>query len=152
MQDFTSNADLFIVLNFLILSSFVSSALFSSENEKSESEERFKPARFKRCFPTSVSSPDCIPALSRKIQKHVLDSVAVQLDRKEGQKNELVATGAQLKRTKSGNTLLSSSGTNKYIMFLLVIATGRRLLHCSMDNFSKVNETRIKVLSSPPRG
>ena len=58
------------------LYSFVSSALFSSENEKSESEERFKP-RFKRCFPTSVSSPDCIPALGRKIQKHVLDSVAV---------------------------------------------------------------------------
>ena len=33
-------------------------------------------ARFKRCFPTSVSSPDWIP-LGRKIQKHVLNSVAV---------------------------------------------------------------------------
>ena len=36
-------------------------------------------------------------------------------------------------------------------MFLLVIATGSRssaLLHCSTDDFSKVNETRIKVLSS----
>ena len=32
-------------------------------------------------------------------------------------------------------------------MFLLVIATGGSL-HCSMDNFSKVNERRIKVLSS----
>ena len=57
------------------LYSFVSSALFSSENEKSESEERFKPAWFKRYFPTSVSSPDCIPALGRKIQKHVLVAV-----------------------------------------------------------------------------
>ena len=36
------------------------------------------------------------------------------------------------------------------IMFLLVIATGSTLLHCSMDDFSKVNETRIKVLSSYP--
>ena len=58
------------------LYSFVSSALFSSENEKSESDERDSRARFKRCFPTSVSSPDWIP-LGRKIQKHVLDSVAV---------------------------------------------------------------------------
>ena len=33
-------------------------------------------------------------------------------------------------------------------MFLLVIATGVGLLHCSMDDFSKVNETRIKVVSS----
>ena len=58
------------------LYSFVSSALFSSENEKSESDERDSIARFKRCFPTSVSSPDWIP-LGKKIQKHVLDSVAV---------------------------------------------------------------------------
>ena len=36
-------------------------------------------------------------------------------------------------------------------MFLLVIATGGSL-HCSMDDFSKVNETRIKVLSSHPSG
>ena len=70
--------------------------------------------------------------------------------RKEGQEKELVATGVQLKKTKSGKTLFSSSGTDKYIMFLLVIATGSCLLHCSMDDFSKVNETRIKVLSSPP--
>ena len=52
------------------LNSFVSSALFSSENEKSES------AWFKRCFPMLVSLLDWIP-LGRKIQKHVLDSVAV---------------------------------------------------------------------------
>ena len=50
---------------------FVSSTLFSSENRESESEEWFK-----RCFPTSVSSPGWI-LLGRKIQKHVLDSVAV---------------------------------------------------------------------------
>ena len=40
-------------------------------------------------------------------------------------------------------------------MFLLVIAMRSRsstLLHCSMDEFSKVNETRIKVLSSHPSG
>ena len=35
-------------------------------------------------------------------------------------------------------------------MFLLVIATGSSLLHCSMEDFSKVNETIIKVLSSYP--
>ena len=54
-----------------LLYSFVSSALFSSENRESESEEWFK-----RCLPTSVSSSDWI-LLGRKIQKHVLDSVAV---------------------------------------------------------------------------
>ena len=37
--------------------------------------------------PTSVSSPDWIP-LGRKIQKHVHDSVAVKLDRQEGQEKE----------------------------------------------------------------
>ena len=37
-------------------------------------------------------------------------------------------------------------------MFLLVIATGSSLLFCRMDDFSKVNETRIKVLSFHPRG
>ena len=37
-----------------------------------------------------------------------------------------------------------------YKVFLLVIATGRSLLHCSMDDVSKVNKTRIKVLSSHP--
>ena len=42
--------------------------------------------------------------------------------------------------------------TDKYMMFLLVIAMGSSLLHCSMDDFSKVNETRIKVLSSHPSG
>ena len=74
------------------------------------------------------------------------------LDCKEGQEKELVATGVQLKRTKSRKTLFSSSGTDKYTMFLLVIARGSSLLHCSMDDFSKVNETRIKVLSSHPSG
>ena len=42
--------------------------------------------------------------------------------------------------------------TDKYIMFLLVIATGSSLLHVSMDDFSKVNETKIKVVSSYPSG
>ena len=42
--------------------------------------------------------------------------------------------------------------TDKYMMFLLVIAMGSSLLHCSMDAFSKVNETRIKVVSSYPSG
>ena len=40
--------------------------------------------------------------------------------------------------------------TDKYMMFLLVISMGSSLLHCSMDDFSKVNETRIKVVSSYP--
>ena len=41
--------------------------------------------------------------------------------------------------------------TDKYtMMFFLVIAMGSSLLHCSMNDFSKVNETRIKVLSSYP--
>ena len=42
--------------------------------------------------------------------------------------------------------------TDKYMMFLLVIAMGSSLLHCSMHNFSKVNETKIKVVSSYPSG
>ena len=42
--------------------------------------------------------------------------------------------------------------TDKYMMFLLVIAMGSSLLHCSMDDFSKVNETRIKVVSCYPSG
>ena len=42
--------------------------------------------------------------------------------------------------------------TDKYMMFLLVIAMGSSLLHCSMDDFSKVNEMRIKVVSSYPSG
>ena len=37
-------------------------------------------------------------------------------------------------------------------MFLLVITMGSSLLHCSMDDFSKVNETRIKLVSSYPSG
>ena len=41
---------------------------------------------------------------------------------------------------------------DKYMMFLLVIAMGSSLLHCSMDDFSKVNETRIKVVISYPSG
>ena len=41
--------------------------------------------------------------------------------------------------------------TDKYMMFLLVIAMGSSL-HCSMDDFPKVNETRIKVVSSYPSG
>ena len=36
--------------------------------------------------------------------------------------------------------------TDKYMMFLLVIAMGSSLLHCGMDDFSKVNGTRIKVV------
>ena len=42
--------------------------------------------------------------------------------------------------------------TDKYMMFLLVIAMGSSLLHCSMHDFSKANETRIKVVSSYPSG
>ena len=38
------------------------------------------------------------------------------------------------------------------MMFLLVIAMGSSLLHCSMDDFSKVNETRITVVGSYPSG
>ena len=38
------------------------------------------------------------------------------------------------------------------MMFLLVIAIGSSLLHCSTDDFSKVNETRIKLVSSYPSG
>ena len=41
--------------------------------------------------------------------------------------------------------------TDKY-MFLLVIAMGSSLLHCSKDDFSKLNETRIKLVSSYPSG
>ena len=41
--------------------------------------------------------------------------------------------------------------TDKYMMFLL-IAMGSGLLHCSMDDFSKVNETRTIVVSSYPSG
>ena len=37
---------------------------------------------------------------------------------------------------------------DKYMMFLLVIVMGSSLLHCSRDDFSKVNETRIKLVSS----
>ena len=42
--------------------------------------------------------------------------------------------------------------TDKYMMFLLVIAMGSSLLRCSMDDLSKVNETRIKLVSSYPSG
>ena len=38
------------------------------------------------------------------------------------------------------------------MMFLLVIVMGSSLLRCSMDDLSKVNETRIKVVSSYPSG
>ena len=41
---------------------------------------------------------------------------------------------------------------DKHMMFLLVIAMGSSLLHWSMDDFSKVNETRIKLVSSYPSG
>ena len=41
---------------------------------------------------------------------------------------------------------------DKYMMFLFVIAMGSSLLRCSMDDLSKVNETRIKVVSSYPSG
>ena len=40
--------------------------------------------------------------------------------------------------------------TDKYMMFLLVITMGSSLLCCSMDDLSKVNETRTKVVSSYP--
>ena len=38
------------------------------------------------------------------------------------------------------------------MMFLLVIVMGSSLLHCSTDDFSKVNETRIKLVTSYPSG
>ena len=40
----------------------------------------------------------------------------------------------------------------RYMMFLLVIAMGSSLLYCSKDDFSKVTETRIKLVSSYPSG
>ena len=33
-----------------------------------------------------------------------------------------------------------------------MIVMGSSLLHCSMDDFSNVNETRIKIVSSYPSG
>ena len=71
------------------LFSFVLSALINSDNENSDSSEE----RFKRCLPTSVSSPDRSP-LSRKIQKEVHGRVADQeiaVDRRE--ENKLGALG-----------------------------------------------------------
>ena len=41
---------------------------------------------------------------------------------------------------------------DKYMMFFSVIAMGSSLLHWSTDDFSKVNETRIKLVSSYPSG
>ena len=41
---------------------------------------------------------------------------------------------------------------DKYMMFFLVIAMGISLLHWSTDDFSKVNETRIKLVSPYPSG
>ena len=38
------------------------------------------------------------------------------------------------------------------MMFLLVIVMASSLLHCSRDDFSKVNKTRIKLVSSYPNG
>ena len=38
------------------------------------------------------------------------------------------------------------------MMFLLVIVMGSSLLHCSTDDFSKVNERRIKLVTSYPSG
>ena len=79
--------------------------------------------------------------MGRKIQKHVHDSVAdeeVAVDRQEEQR----ATAVKRKRTESRNTLLSSSGTDKYIT--MVIATGSSESR-NVNDFSNVNETRIKV-------
>ena len=42
--------------------------------------------------------------------------------------------------------------TDKYMMFLLVIAMESSLLLCSVDDFSQGNETRIKVVSSYQSG
>ena len=42
--------------------------------------------------------------------------------------------------------------TNKYMMFLLMVAMGSSLLPCSSNEFSKVNEKRIKLVSSYPSG
>ena len=75
----------------------------------------------------------------------------MQLDRKEGQKKELVATVVQLKRTKSRKTLFSSSGKEKHIMFFLVIATGSRsstLQYGRLFKWSKRNENQSIKFSS----
>ena len=42
--------------------------------------------------------------------------------------------------------------TDKYMLFLLVIAMGSSLPYCRRDDFSKVNETRVKLVSSYPSG
>ena len=41
--------------------------------------------------------------------------------------------------------------TDKY-MFLLMVAMGSSLLPCSSNEFSQVNEKRIKLVSSYPSG
>ena len=42
--------------------------------------------------------------------------------------------------------------TDKYMMCLLMVAMGSSLLPCSNNEFSKVNEKRIKLESSYPSG
>ena len=42
--------------------------------------------------------------------------------------------------------------TDKYMMFLLMVAMGSSPLPCSSNEFSKVNEKRIKLVSSYPSG
>ena len=104
---------------------------------------------FQRRFLQLVPSPDWTP-FGRKIQKHVRDSLAdeeVAVDRQEEQR----ATAVKRKRTESRNTLLSSSGMEKYIT--LVIATGssesRNVNDCKRK---KCKRNENQSLSSHPSG
>ena len=119
------------------LFSFVSSALINSDNENSDSREE----RFKRCLPTSVSSPDRSP-LSRKIQKQVAD-------RREEQEKEEEEARVNRKRAKSRKTLFHISGTDEEN---LVGLSDDDLSLLNVDEFSNAKETKIKVLISYPSG
>ena len=116
--------------------SFVSSALINSDNENSDSREE----RFKRCLPTTVSSPDRSP-LSRKIQKQVAD-------RREEQEKEEEEARVNRKRAKSRKTLFHISGTDKEN----VVGLSDDDLSLNVDEFSNAKETKIKVLISYPSG
>ena len=128
------------------LFSFVSSALINSDNEDIDSSEE----RFKRCLPTSVSSPDRSPP-SRKIQKQVHGRVADQeivVDRREEQEEGEEETRVNRKRAKSRKTLFSISGRDKENVDL----SDDDLSLLTVDEFSNVKETKIKVLISYPSG
>ena len=62
------------------------------------------------------------------------------------------ATGVKLKRTMCRKTLFTSSRRTNIWCFCWLRWGVVFYVHCSMDDFSKVNETRIKVVSSCPSG